>query len=126
MPSTVLIVDDSKLARIVVGKAISSLQPQWRRLEAGDAEEASAILTHESVDLIVLDYNMPGINGVELAEQLRVRYPNMPIALVTANIQDEVIGRARAANISFVPKPVTEEGMRGFITGAALLLRAQV
>jgi CheY-like chemotaxis protein len=125
MATAVLIVDDSKLARIVVGKAIAALQPEWQRIEAGNAEEALAAMESHSVDLVVLDYNMPGVNGLELAEQLRARYPGMPIALATANVQDEVIARARAANVAFVPKPVTEDGMRGFVSGAALQLRAR-
>jgi CheY-like chemotaxis protein len=49
----------------------------------------------------------------------------MPIALATANVQDEIIGRARAAGVAFVPKPVTEEGLRDFLSGAALRLRSR-
>ena len=123
LATRVLIVDDSKLARIVVGKAIAALQPDWTRVEAGSADEALSLLDREAVHVVVLDYNMPGVNGLELAEQLRARYPKMPIALATANVQDEVIARARAADVSFVAKPVTEDGMRGFLTGAALQLR---
>jgi hypothetical protein len=48
----------------------------------------------------------------------------MPIAVITANVQDEVIARARAVNAAFVGKPVTEDALRGFISGAALRLRA--
>jgi CheY-like chemotaxis protein len=125
MTTSVLVVDDSKLARIVVGKAISALQPEWRRLEAANAEEALALFESEAIDVVVLDFNMPGINGLELAEQLRARYPELPIALATANIQDEIISRAKAANVTFVPKPITEDGMRGFISGAALQMRAR-
>jgi CheY-like chemotaxis protein len=121
--TSVLIVDDSKLARIVVGKAVAALQPDWTRLEAGNADEALALLDTRAVDVLILDYNMPGRNGLELAEQLRERYPDLPIALATANVQDEVIARARAAGATFVPKPITEDGLRGFISGAALKLR---
>lgn len=121
--TTVLIVDDSKLARIVIGKAVAAVEPEWRRLEAGNADEALAILGQQSVDLLVLDFNMPGRNGLELAEELRARYPDMPIALATANLQDEVIGRARAVGAAFVPKPITEDGLRDFLSGAALHLR---
>jgi AmiR/NasT family two-component response regulator len=48
----------------------------------------------------------------------------MPIAVITANVQDEVIARARDVNAAFVSKPVTEEGLRGFLSGAALKLRS--
>lgn len=124
MGTTVLIVDDSKLARIVVGKAIAALQPDWTRLEAGNADEALALLQSQNVDVAVLDFNMPGRDGLELAEDLRARYPQMPIAIATANVQDEIVARARAADATFIAKPVNEDGMRGFISGAALRLRA--
>jgi CheY-like chemotaxis protein len=121
--TAILIVDDSKLARIVMGKAISALQPDWTKLEAGNADEAQAVLDSHHVDVLVLDFNMPGRNGLELAEQLRAQYPAMPIAIATANVQDEVVARARATGATFVPKPVTEDGLRGFLSGAALQLR---
>ena len=120
--TTVLIVDDSKLARIVMGKALASLAPAWRKLEAGNADEALALLDQQAVDVIVLDFNMPGRNGLELAEELRARYSAMPIALATANVQDEVVSRARAANVTFVSKPVTEDGLRAFVSDADLKL----
>ncbi len=125
MTRTVLIVDDSKLARIVVGKTVAALQPDWTRVEASDADEAAALLKAGGIDLVILDFNMPGRNGLELAEDIRVEHPDMPLALATANVQDEIIARARAANATFVPKPITEDGLRGFLSGAALKLRGQ-
>ena len=122
--TSILIVDDSKLARIVVGRVIGAVQPDWERLEASNADEALGILDHRAVDAVILDYNMPGRNGLELAEELRARFPGMPIAVATANLQDEVIARARAAKATFVAKPITEDGLRGFLSGAALQLRA--
>jgi CheY-like chemotaxis protein len=124
MATTVLIVDDSKLARIVLGKAIGALQPDWTRLEAGNADEAIVAIDAQSVDVAILDYNMPGRDGLALAEELRARFPTMPIAVATANVQDEIIARARAANATFIAKPVTEDGMRGFLSGAALRLKS--
>ena len=120
---TVLLVDDSKLARIVAGKTIAALQPEWSRIEASNADEAlDAVKTH-SVDVAVLDFNMPGKDGLELAAQLRQSYPQMPIAIITANVQNEIIARARELNATFVGKPVTEESIHGFLSGAALRLR---
>jgi CheY-like chemotaxis protein len=121
---TVLIVDDSKLARIVAGKTLAALQPEWEKVEAGNAQEALAILGERKIDLSMVDFNMPDKDGLELAAEIRSIYPTMPIAVITANIQDEVIARAREVNATFVSKPLTEEGLRGFISGAALRLRA--
>lgn len=124
MAITVLIVDDSKLARIVAGKTLAALQPEWEKIEAGNAQEALVILGERKIDLSMIDFNMPDKDGLELAAEIRSTYPTMPIAVITANIQDEVIARAREVNATFVSKPLTEEGLRGFISGAALRLRA--
>ena len=125
MGITVLIVDDSKLARIVVGKAVTAAKPDWARLEAGSAEEALELLAAQKPDVAIFDFNMPGMNGIELAERVRAEHPDMPIAIATANVQDEIIARARAAGAVFVPKPITEDSLRGFLSGAALQLKAK-
>jgi CheY-like chemotaxis protein len=124
MAVTVLIVDDSKLARIVAGKAVNALQPEWERVEAANADQAMAVIAERHVDVALLDFNMPGRDGIELAGELRARYPAMPIAVITANVQDEIIARVRAVQATFVVKPLTEEGLRGFISGAVLRLNA--
>jgi CheY-like chemotaxis protein len=125
MANSILIVDDSKLARIVAGKAILALQPHWERLEARNADEAMAIVETHQVDVVLIDYNMPGKNGLELAQELRAKHPNMPIALITANVQDEVIARARAVNATFVGKPLTVDAMRDFVSAVAFRLQAE-
>jgi CheY-like chemotaxis protein len=122
--TTVLIVDDSKLARIVAGKTLAALQPEWERIEASNAQDALEILRERKIDVAMIDFNMPDKDGLELAAELRATHPTMPIAVITANIQDEVIARAREVNATFVSKPLTEDGLRGFISGAALRLRS--
>lgn len=124
MGTTIMIVDDSRLARIVLSKAIATLQPEWTQVEAGSTDDALAIVDRQSVDVAVFDYNMPGRDGLSLAGELRERFPVMPLAIVTANVQDEVIAGARAVNATFVSKPINEETLRGFLSGAALRLRS--
>lgn len=124
MSIRVLIVDDSKLARIVAAKALAELQPSWSKVEAGSAAHAHQLLASESVDIALIDFNMSDKDGLEFGGELRAQFPAMPIAIITANIQDEVIARARAIGATFVPKPVTAEGLHGFISGAALRLRS--
>jgi DNA-binding NtrC family response regulator len=125
MPVKVLVVDDSKLARINAGKALGQLQPDWQRIEAGDAEEAREAMAEDPADIALVDFNMEGTDGLALAAELRETWPTMPIALITANIQDEIISRAREINVSFVAKPLTAEGLQGFVSGALLRLKAQ-
>jgi DNA-binding NarL/FixJ family response regulator len=123
MTAIVLLVDDSKLARIGAAKAIRALQPDWVLLEASSAEEALVVFNSRDVHVAVLDFNMPDRTGLELAAELRQKYPDMPIAVATANMQDEIVAGVRAVNATFVCKPVTEVAMRGFVSGAALRLK---
>jgi CheY-like chemotaxis protein len=125
MAVTVLVVDDSKLARINAAKALSQLQPEWHKVEASSAAEALEIVDRETIDVALVDFNMEEKDGLTLAAELRESHPLMPIALITANIQDEIIARARAINASFVAKPLTADGLQGFLSGAALRLRTK-
>jgi hypothetical protein len=47
----------------------------------------------------------------------------MPVAVVSANVQDEIIARSRELNAAFVAKPLTDEALGAFLSGAALRLR---
>ena len=86
MPTTALIVDDSKLARLVVAKLLRQLKPDWEVAEAANAEAAMAVFGERQVDVTLLDFNMPGKDGLELAAELRTMRPKMPIAVISANI----------------------------------------
>ncbi|ACA16510.1 response regulator receiver protein [Methylobacterium sp. 4-46] len=123
MSVTALIVDDSKLARLVVAKLLRQLRPDWTLAEAGNAEEAVARMEAERIDVALLDFNMPGRDGLDLAADLRAARPEMPIAVISANIQDEVVARARSVDATFLAKPLTEESLGGFVSGASLRLR---
>ena len=125
MTTTVLIVDDSKLALIVATKAITALKPAWQRMEASNASEALELISKNQIDVALVDFNMPGKNGVELAEEMRKLRPSMPIALITANIQNEVVAAAKAVDAVFVAKPLTQQSLQDFLDNAARTLPAE-
>jgi DNA-binding NarL/FixJ family response regulator len=114
----VLIVDDSKLARMAAIKALNALQPEWSRVEASNAEEALELVRSNAVDLALLDFNMPGRDGLSLAEELRTMRPEMPLAIVSANYQTEIVARTHAIGAAFLSKPLTTDAMRIFLEAA--------
>jgi two-component system, chemotaxis family, chemotaxis protein CheY len=116
---TVLVVDDSRMSRTIIVRIISTHFPKWRVIEAGNGEEALAVSDGEHVDIMTLDVNMPGMNGIELGGKLRARFPNAQISLVTANIQRAIRLRAKAANMHFIPKPISEERMVDYLRAAS-------
>jgi CheY-like chemotaxis protein len=118
-----LVVDDSKLARIVMASAFRRIRPEWELIEATTAEEALEAISARSVDLALVDFNMPGTDGLELVARIRKTHPKMPVAVISANVQDEIIARARELNAAFVAKPITDEALGAFLSGAALRLK---
>jgi DNA-binding NarL/FixJ family response regulator len=115
---TVLIVDDSKLARMSVAKVLRTLHPDWKQIEAANAIEALAQTKELSPEVVLVDFNMPGKDGVTLAAELRALDPKISVAVISANRQVEVIKRTQAAGATFLPKPVTESTLADFLAGA--------
>ena len=123
MQHKVLIVDDSKLARMVMASAFRRIRPEWVVTEATNAGEALSAIAAGAVEIALIDFNMPDTDGLELVAKIRELHPTMPVAVVSANVQDEIITRARELNAAFVPKPLTDEALGAFLSGAALRLR---
>jgi CheY-like chemotaxis protein len=119
MTYKILIVDDSKLARMAVRKALSVLHPDWTSIEAGNADHALSSLTESAPDIAVLDFNMPGRNGLDLAADFRKLRPDMPVAVVSANRQQEIVNRTHAVGATFLGKPLTDEDLGRFLAAAA-------
>jgi CheY-like chemotaxis protein len=116
MTRKILIVDDSKLARMAVIKALDSLHPDWSRVEAGDAVTAMDLVQKEAPDVALVDFNMPGKNGLLLAAEVRQANPQIHVAVISANHQVEVINRAHAAGAAFLRKPLTSEALDAFLS----------
>jgi len=106
---TVLIVDDSRLSRMMIRAFITQTHPDWAIVEASNGSEALEKTATLTVDLMTIDLNMPGMDGLTLATQLQHIHPTAHIALVTANIQESVRQRAAAAGMGFIAKPVAED-----------------
>ena len=123
MQYKVLVVDDSKLARMVVASAFRRLRPDWELVDATSADDALGQIAENSIDIALIDFNMPDIDGLELLAKVRKARPAMPIAIVSANLQDEIIARARELNAAFVAKPLTDEALDAFLSGATLRLK---
>jgi CheY-like chemotaxis protein len=110
-----LIVDDARLARMMVRAIVANTHPDWQVIEAQNGAEAHTKTATTAIDVMTVDLNMPGMDGLTLATALREKFPGAHIALLTANIQDGVRQRAEAASIGFIPKPVTEDKMLVFL-----------
>lgn len=126
MPSLrgkILIVDDEAAIRQMVCLALS--QAGYRCLEAADTNEAQSRIVGEPPDLILLDWMLPGISGVEYARRLRREKltQNLPIIMLTARTEEEdkVRGLDSGAD-DYITKPFSTRELLARIK--ALLRRA--
>ena len=103
---------------MAVNKVLKSVHPDWVLVEAANADEARRSMEGVASDVALVDFNMPGRDGLELAAEFRKLHPRMPVGVISANHQEEVINRAHAQGASFLPKPVTEQALRKFLDEA--------
>lgn len=113
---TVLLVDDSRVARMMTRKVIEVNRPGWTVVEAATGEEALDQIAQARPDFVVLDVNMPGIGGLETARRIRALRPYLPITLLTANIQDPVRAQAVDLQVGFLTKPLRDAELLAFLT----------
>ncbi len=106
----VLIADDESIR-------LMSLAAQLRKLghrvvaEASNGQEALVLANATEPDLAIMDIKMPVMDGIEAAERITATRP-MPIILLTAYSEDELVERAAEANIAaYLMKPVSEEDL---------------
>jgi len=112
---SILIVDDSKLARMMIRRYVHEVQPEIEIVEAADGKEAIEVSNDKQFTVMTIDYNMPGINGLDLAKKLKDMSPKSRISLITANIQDSIQKRSEELKIDFISKPINEEKIANFL-----------
>ena len=105
MNKQVLIIEDSGSFRMVVKVALE--RAGYDIIEAADAEEACTLLDGRTINVIVCDLNMPGMNGIEFVRHLRTTsYKFTPVVMLTTDSQIE--RKAEAADMGvrvWITKP---------------------
>lgn len=107
MSLRLLIVDDSRMSRLILQGLVQQAHPDWTIVHASSGEEALQLVRESPVDLVSMDFNMHGMNGLEAALALRQLLPKVPIAILTANVQTAVQERIEEAGMVFIAKPIT-------------------
>lgn len=106
-----LIVDDSMFQRFNLAKLAG--EEGFTVLEAKNGEEALAQVEAEAPDALLLDLNMPDMNGIEVLQTLADRGGALRVLVVTADIQDTTKARCKELGvIGFLNKPVDETFLR--------------
>lgn len=108
----VLIVDDSKMMRMMHHRSLRQDGFEPEVLEAGTGEEALKLFDPDRLDLVIVDWNMPGMDGVQFVRAAREMEKTRskgrtPIVMVTSQSTEEQVSRARDAGVdSVLVKPL--------------------
>jgi len=95
----ILLVDDNPAVRRYL-RAVLEQQQNWKVTgQARTGAEALHKVLESPPDLIVLDYRMPDLNGVDVARQISVMFPKIPILMVTLHLSRQLADAAREAGV---------------------------
>jgi two-component system, chemotaxis family, chemotaxis protein CheY len=116
----IIIADDSRVMRNIIENAIKPLGAET--VHASNGQEVLDILEKqwEEVKLILLDWNMPVMNGLEVLEAVKMNssYSNIPVMIVSTESEDDKMSRAFAAGAKgYISKPFTPERLLNLIKG---------
>ena len=90
---TILIVDDQKGIRLLLNEVFA--REGYKVFQAGNGIEALDVIDSQSVDCVMLDMKIPGMNGIEILKKIRERNIQVPVFMMTAFEEDEIISEAR-------------------------------
>jgi len=106
LPARILVVDDSATMRGIVRKLLQGTRFTLDIVEAEEGIDALNRIASGKVDFVILDYNMPGLNGVETLLEIKRQHPRVKVALMTSTQDEALAERARAAGaVAFLKKP---------------------
>jgi len=105
---TLMIVDDSKVSRMMIKAIVNDKDPAMNILEADNGQEALELAEGKSIDYFSVDYNMPIMDGIEFITQMKAKPSTAKFALLTANIQDATHTKAKEIGAICINKPISE------------------
>ncbi len=119
---SILIVEDDDMVRLLTR---TELRAKYHTEEAASGQEALDVLEHRHVDLLIVDIQMPGMNGYELIRMLRENHDKRPIIILTAMTASAYKKEGFASGVDdYMTKPIDYEELDWRIE--ALLRRAEI
>ena len=109
---TVLVVDDSRIMRNIVKNTFKLLRIPCQFLEAEDGNKAFQLLEMNKVSLVLLDWNMPKLDGMGFLEKVRSMpdYKDLPIVMVTSeSAKYNVVEALQAGATDYIIKPLKDK-----------------
>jgi two-component system chemotaxis response regulator CheY len=114
----ILIVDDSRAMRSLVKRAVEQAESGHELAEAANGVEALRAIETRRPDLVLSDWNMPEMNGLELLRALRSAGDATPFGFVTSDSSPHMRELAQNEGAQFlISKPFTSDTLRAALAG---------
>jgi two-component system chemotaxis response regulator CheY len=110
----ILVVDDSLTMRRIIVNSLNRLGFK-DVVEAENGRKAFDVVTKGGIDLVLTDWNMPEVSGLEFVQMLRKEdaYKSLPILMITTNSgKEEVVDALKAGVNNYIVKPFTPETLK--------------
>ena len=107
MAATILVADDSATMRMIVQATLTGAG--WKVLTAGNGQEALEVAKNHPVDLVVSDWNMPVMGGLQLIQGLREQEQYLDVPVLVLTTEDDVDSKMAARDLGvcgWLSKPV--------------------
>ena len=115
----ILVVDDAAFIRDLVKKAVRETYPGCELHEAIDGRKAISIMNSKTIQLVLCDWEMPEVSGIEVLEWMRAdeRYKTVPFMMITSRgDRDHVIKAVQSGVSEYIGKPFTRENFVAKLT----------
>ena len=106
----IILVDDEPDVRIILQHLLTSIAQGYELVAVASGAAVLAVLAERSVPLLITDYNMPGMNGLDLVRKVKAAAPSTMIVMASAYATPELAKRAQLAGADyFMAKPFVFE-----------------
>jgi signal transduction histidine kinase/CheY-like chemotaxis protein len=114
--AVILLVDDDSAVREVTASMLRELG--YVVLEVGSGGAALELLDGQAVDVVVLDFAMPGMNGIELAREVNSKFPKLPVLFITGYPDETLLREVTDARL--IRKPFIDDELANKVQAALL------
>ncbi len=124
----ILVVDDDKNTRLLIESILTKTR-QYKVIQARNGEACLRKLSETHIDLILLDLQMPGIDGIETLKQIKKQTPHIPVIIMTAHgTIEKAVHSMKLGSYDFLTKPFPSERLKVTVKNAleAVALETEV